>query len=288
MVAKNRFGGDWTRVKLDVLEDYLRFYATALKKQSFTLHYADAFAGTGTYDHKTVENQESLIQTNGLKGSATIALGIDSCFDYYHLNDLNPEHVKELDKLKSQYLNKNIKVSGEDANEFIPSFCKSLKGRDRAVLFVDPYGTQLHWDTLKYIQDSKKIDLWLLFPFSTLLRLTPKYVDKINEEWRDTLNMFLGTNEWEKDLYELKQISREQDLFDNLDSNPKFERINVKKLELLMTKRLEDMFPFVADPLLLRSGNKPLFLFYFAVSNPRLKAQELARKVVRQIIDKKR
>ena len=43
----NAFGGNWTRDKLRILEDYLKAYTTALKNQSFRLWYVDAFAGTG-------------------------------------------------------------------------------------------------------------------------------------------------------------------------------------------------------------------------------------------------
>lgn len=49
---KHTFGGLWTQEKLQVLEKYLQFYATALKNQPFTLHYVDAFAGTGSHDPK--------------------------------------------------------------------------------------------------------------------------------------------------------------------------------------------------------------------------------------------
>lgn len=49
----HRFGGDWTRAKLDVLKDYLAAYTKALKDKPtaalpFRKAYIDAFAGTGT------------------------------------------------------------------------------------------------------------------------------------------------------------------------------------------------------------------------------------------------
>ena len=44
---KHEFGGLWTRTKLQALEQYLIFYTTAMKNQPFTVHYVDAFAGTG-------------------------------------------------------------------------------------------------------------------------------------------------------------------------------------------------------------------------------------------------
>jgi len=39
--------GPWARQKLDVLENYLSAYTTALSKQRFRLVFIDAFAGAG-------------------------------------------------------------------------------------------------------------------------------------------------------------------------------------------------------------------------------------------------
>ena len=71
---EHRFGGLWTREKLAVLEKYLQFYAKALQSQPFTLHYVDAFAGTGSQDPKLVDAQEVMIPFEDLKGSVTTAL----------------------------------------------------------------------------------------------------------------------------------------------------------------------------------------------------------------------
>ena len=47
MQTENKFGGDWTEKKLDAVEEYLKFFTTALKKQNFKLRYIDAFSGSG-------------------------------------------------------------------------------------------------------------------------------------------------------------------------------------------------------------------------------------------------
>ena len=41
MNTKQKFGGPWTVEKLNILSDYLNFYATALKKQPFKLIYIE-------------------------------------------------------------------------------------------------------------------------------------------------------------------------------------------------------------------------------------------------------
>jgi three-Cys-motif partner protein len=42
-----KFGGNWTVEKLNILSDYLDFYLNALKNQKFGKIYIDAFAGSG-------------------------------------------------------------------------------------------------------------------------------------------------------------------------------------------------------------------------------------------------
>ncbi|GAI54351.1 unnamed protein product, partial [marine sediment metagenome] len=44
--------------------------------------------------------------------------------------------------------------------------CNNYKWQNnRAVLFLDPYGMQVNWETIKAIANTEAIDLWYLFPF---------------------------------------------------------------------------------------------------------------------------
>lgn len=43
----NEFGGQWTAIKLNVLQQYLNAYLKVMKNQPFNLVYIDAFAGSG-------------------------------------------------------------------------------------------------------------------------------------------------------------------------------------------------------------------------------------------------
>lgn len=281
---KHEYGGLWTRKKLAVLKKYLTFYAQALKNQTFTLHYADAFAGTGSQSQRQIEGQEVLIPTEDLKGSVLTALEVNPGFDEYHFNDLNDSHIEELKRIKGQFPHKSISISQLDANDFIPKFCDSPGPNDRAVLFVDPYSTQLDWKTLSHIAKSGKIDLWLLFPLSAILRMTPH--GGVEESWRNALDRMLGTNEWEEALYKPIQKPKMQDLFDEGTNSENYERLNEKEMKEWVISRLQELFPYVARPIQLDNNNHPLFLFFFAVSNRSEKAWGLARKVVTKIIDK--
>lgn len=283
----HKFGGIWTQKKIEVLEQYLGFYVQALKNQNFNLHYADAFAGTGSHIPNDDIKQEPLIPVDELKGSVLSALSVTPKFDEYHFNDLDPTHVAALLEIKQEHPNLKINITQKDANEFAPQFCSSLSQKDRAILFLDPYSTQLNWSTIKNIAKTGKVDLWLLFPISVILRLTPRDGDKVKDSWKDTLDRLLGTNDWENSLYKPVDKPPIQDLFAEADiSNDQLQRVNVKELEKWVSNRLKEEFAWVAEPVRLNNNGKPLFLFYFAVSNNSPKAIGLAQKVASQIVKK--
>ncbi len=280
------FGGIWTRKKLGVLERYLAFYMTALKKQSFTLHYADAFAGTGSHSPAMQADQEMLIPYEDFRGSVQAALSVEPAFHHYHFNDLNPDHIAELHQLSDSHPDKVIHIYQQDANVFVPQFCASMGRSDRAVLFLDPYSTQLDWSTLRHVAASGKVDMWMLFPLSVILRMTPRDGDKLRPEWDGTLTRLLGTQDWQPAFYKPSVEPAIDDLFgDSKDSG--IQRIDAGELGHWVTGRLREIFAFVPEPMLLENNGHPLFLFYFAVSNPSRSAWGLARRAVHSIMKQK-
>ncbi len=100
---RHEFGGLWTRKKLVILEDYLNFYATALKDKHFALHYADAFAGTGIHNQKVLEGQYDLLDQEDFNGSVLTALEIEPGFNCYHFNDLDPDRFQALLDIKEKH-----------------------------------------------------------------------------------------------------------------------------------------------------------------------------------------
>ena len=61
--GQQRFGGDWTEQKLEVVQKYLGAYTTALKNQPFKKLYIDAFAGSGESGNLAELNPESAVST---------------------------------------------------------------------------------------------------------------------------------------------------------------------------------------------------------------------------------
>lgn len=280
MIARNRFGGPWTQKKIEILQKYLKFYTTALSGK-FNLFYADAFAGTGKQSSKIEESQIELIPQEDFQGSVMAALETNPPFSRYFFNDLDKEFTEALREITDQHLEKDITISQRDANIFVPMFCRMLGKYDRAVLFVDPFSTELNWKTLTYVAESKKIDMWLLFPLSVIIRMTKKD-GEIIPEWRKTLDRLLGTNDWEQALYSRVDVPQTEDMF-GFEHNKGMERINPDAVQDWVKQRLEEQFAFVTDPVPLKNNNRPLFSLFLAVSNDSPKATQLARKVSKQI-----
>ncbi len=284
---RNSFGGLWTREKLGILEKYLAFYTTAMKNQSLTLHYVDAFAGTGRQGQRSSDMQEDFLPEEDFHGSVRIALDSEPGFHKYHFNDLSSDHAAAIKSIaESEYPSKQVSVSEMDANRFVPTFCSSLKSNDRAVLFLDPFSTQLDWQTVICVAESRKIDLWLLFPISVILRMTPREGVRIIPEWSETLSRLLGTQDWEEAIYRPKERPPIDDLFGVESEDEITERINVDELQTWVTNRLKSIFEYVAEPRLLTNNKRPLFLFYFAVSNQSPAAWKLADRAIQSIMGK--
>lgn len=282
-MADHKFGGAWTELKLQVVHDYIETFTRALKGK-FILHYCDAFAGTGSRSSRLVDAQSQLIPIDDMKGSVQIALNTDG-FDHYHFNDINPEHCQALNEIRDNTPGKSINVSCMDANDFVLEFCKKLAWNDRAVLFIDPYATELKWETLKAIAATGKIDLWLLFPFASFSRLIPK--EGANPQWEAKITSMLGDSDWKTRAYRKPETPVTGDLFGE-ETEPADERIDQDGLQQYITERLNEIFTYTSQPLPLKNKkNSILFLLYFSVSNRSNKAIGLAKRISSSILKKR-
>jgi three-Cys-motif partner protein len=72
------------------------------------------------------------------------------------------------------------------------------------VLFLDPYGMEVDWQTLKAIARTKAIDVWYLFSLSGLYRQATVKLSDVDDSKRTALNRILGSSTWEDDLYPVR------------------------------------------------------------------------------------
>jgi three-Cys-motif partner protein len=281
--------------KLSRLRQYLAAYCTALKHQRFVLVYVDAFAGSGDRTHvlpalPLLAGADAEPQVLSVPGSARIALEIDPSFDVFVLIENDQQRYAQLEKLRSEYPNKKIHCHPGDANEAVQRLCRTLPWSGsaeiprgmRAVVFLDPYGMEVSWDTVVSIAKTEAIDLWYFFPLMGLYRQAARDVVDIDDIKRLRLNTILGTTDWEDAWYSKPQI--EYNLFDDPASSIRTADVNA--IERYVKERLRSAFKGdVLEPLRIRNERgAPLASLFFAVSNPNSRAVKVATDIARYIL----
>ena len=153
-MAMAQDGGPWTHEKLSILRSYLDAYTTALKNQPFRLTYVDAFAGSGFWSPSSRCDMDEPTDFRQMwKGSASLALDIgDEPFDRLVFIEQDEERYKTLERLAGDHPDRNIEIFSEDSNGALPRLCTTLPHDDRAVVFLDPFATQVSWCTCLRLQ----------------------------------------------------------------------------------------------------------------------------------------
>jgi three-Cys-motif partner protein len=260
---------------LAVLEKYLAAYTTALKNKPFELLYIDAFAGCGWREasadarrkHETAQLALSGAETAGdeveegagfLEGSARVALRCQPAFNKYVFIEKKAKYCRGLEALRSDFPQQaaNIEIVHGDANRALQEMCAQDWRKRRAVLFLDPYGTEVEWRTIEAIAGTKAIDLWVLFPLGGVNRMLPAS-GEMPHAWRERLGEIFGCRDWETVLYEPESAPL---LFK--DDEARRIKAGVEVIRRFFLTRLRECFAGVAaEPLVLRnSRNAPLFL----------------------------
>ena len=286
-MAEQKFGGDWTEDKLERVRKYLPAYTKIMNKQLyFRYAYIDAFAGTGYRENKQEEDDSlplfpefDLPAQKFFDGSARIALEVKPRFHKYIFIEKDEDKARQLEKLKEEFPEQanDILIINEDANQYIAKLCSGDWSKRRAVLFLDPFGMNVSWETITAIAKTEAIDLWYLFPLMGVNRLLNNDGD-IKESNRKKLDDVFGSTDWSDRFYQ------KLPLFENYPWEEK--TVDSKSIAEYLVDRLKTIFPGVAEnPLLLRnSRNGPLFLLCFAAANK--KGAKPAIKIAKHILKK--
>ncbi|NIA07621.1 MAG: three-Cys-motif partner protein TcmP [Actinobacteria bacterium] len=284
------FGGSWTEGKLEILKKYLDAYHTALKRQPFKRVYIDAFAGTGYRQQRECQYSikgffEELEQDESqtfLKGSAKLALEANPSFHRYIFIESDESKIDELGKLQKEHPEKasQIEIVQSDANEFIQNYCNDGDwANTRAVLFLDPFATEVEWPTIEAIAKTQCIDVWILFPLMAVNRLLAKDPQKISY---DCLNRIFGTKDWFEKFYKTRTL---EDIFgkpvDEIIKACDFIRIGD-----FYKRRLKNIFSGVAEQskVFRNSRGSALFQLFFAAGNS--KGAPIAIRIAEHLIRK--
>ncbi|PHZ85897.1 three-Cys-motif partner protein TcmP [Paremcibacter congregatus] len=280
-MVEHRYGGDWTEIKITLLKSYMTAYTRALSgKNHFDLVYIDAFAGTGERV-ASVEDPMNLTQNGKIKydGSVKVALNMIPQFQELYFIEKDQAKIENLQKIKQENQNRNITILKGDANYHVKKTCQNIKwNRKRGLLFLDPYGMEVEFETLKAIAATKRIDVCYLFPLAGVFRQAAGKISNIEPYKEGVLTKVLGTNDW-KNLY---KPSRQTSLFDSEISLERERGADV--FDNMIYSRLNEVFSYVSSPVKLPKKGVPFFSFYYAISNPSPAAIALAKRIITHIV----
>lgn len=283
MAKQSAFAGAHTVRKLEAIESYLRAYQKVMKKQNFKTVFFDAFAGTG--DLPTSPGGGLLAELGDkdeiLRGSARRALQIEPPFNQYVFVEKMRGKADELLLLKAEFaaLAGRVKVKHGDANDELISFCKSTDWRStRAVVFLDPFGNQVRWETLEVLARCP-VDLWYLFPSHLGVNRQINNDGSIEANREPSLASLYGTTAWREAFVENEKMS---DLFGEMEVRAK--RVDADIATRFMIQRMKTIFKggVLDDWLPLGRNAAHWYSLIFACGNPR--GREIAHRIARAVM----
>lgn len=279
-MVQKRFGSEKsTGRKLDVIGEYLSMYQRAMSNTDFQTLYIDGFAGSGEIpiaDHKDGLFDQD-VQTV-IAGSAKRALNVLPPFSHYIFIDKRKECVEALrDKFRSNPNTDRVRYIVGDANKNIQNLCARERWRaQRGVVLLDPFGSQVEWQTIESIAATEALDLWYLFPAGLgVFRQIGKdgTIDPTHEQ---SITRLLGTEEWKSAF--LKPFNQE-DLFGDYTRQEKV--VTPESAALFMIERLKTVFKggVLEEMIPLGKHAYPSYYLLFAWANPSKRASKLAKRL---------
>ncbi|RKY62547.1 MAG: hypothetical protein DRP95_01345 [Candidatus Latescibacterota bacterium] len=274
MSKKVNLIGRWSEEKLGLLEEYLRAYVTIMNKQKQrwlrAYHYIDAFAGSGRPKAKDEERY--------VAGSPLRALRCEPHFDVYWFIELSPWRIESLQELQAQFPDREVRIRQGDCNTILRQEVISqvtYASRQRGLVFLDPYGLQVEWATVRALARAKTFDIFVNFPLMAVTRLL-KRDEPPKGKVKDRLNKVMGNIEWVGRIYRPpEQLS----LFG--------ERLMVRDvmraewLARIYADQIGTLFSFVSKPVIMvNSKNVPLYALFLASHN------KTAVKIMNYIFEK--
>jgi three-Cys-motif partner protein len=287
-LGEHEFGGVSTDLKLSIVEAYLRAFTTALRPKFRELIYIDAFAGTGertvryATDDLGVLDEALRSGIERLRGSARIAIDTKPPFNKLTFIDRNPVHCEALRALRAMHPSRHIDVREGEATTILDELIsrRSWAGC-RGVLFLDPYGMSVPWETLVSVRKTEALDTWYLVSLAGLYRQAAREPRGLTPDKRAAITRRLGYEGWEAEWY---GTVKEHSLFGGIDER-EFRVADVKMIESTVTARLKTLFPAVGGPLTLQNDRgHPMNSLFFLPSNPKPAAFGLAMKIADHIL----
>lgn len=277
----HRFGGAWTELKLDAVSDYCEFFNKVLLDQPsagkpFERWYFDAFAGSGTRrieraEGGLLEGRPIAIQAEDMAGSVLKALKVEPGFHKLAFIEGHRGRFQSLEKIKEAHPERGIICLHGDANKKLAEIFSSPpwkgqrggRGSCRGLCFLDPYGMNVDWATLKTLADTQSVDVWYLFPLDAVSRQLAGNLDRVDDNKQRRLDQIFGTTSWREEIYKTETTN---DLFAEMitTTTRQFDR---GQIERYAKSRLNTIFRYISDPLPLLNDTGRQIFSLFCLSN---------------------
>lgn len=258
--------GRWSEEKLDLLAKYLKAYSVIMSEQKKrwlrAYYYIDAFAGS--VRPRAKEDEQRYID-----GSPLRALQTEPQFDAYWFVDVSPRRVERVQSLRDDFPDRVIQVwqgncNSVLCNQIIPQLAYTNR---RAFVFLDPYGLQVNWETVRQLADTGTCDVFINFSVMGVTRLLPREqhpdLDVI-----DQLSRVMGNTDWITQIYQEPQATQLPLFGEPEEATSSRDAIQAEWLARLYTEQLSTLFPHVSKPVLMRnSTNSVLYALCLASHN---------------------
>ncbi len=266
--------GDWSELKLDIIESYNAAYTTAFSNQkgkALKKYYIDAFSGPGAH----------VSRRTGLQIEGSPARALRAPFDHFYFIDINPDKTAYLATLCQG--RRDVDIITDDATSYLtqkllPTI--QYEKFNRALCLLDPYGLQLDWEVMLQAGQSRAVDMFLNFPVMDMNRNAIwRSPDKAPQAGIDRMNRFWGDDSWRQIAY---VESPQQNLF---GEPPDLIKQDNDTIVAAFRERLRKVagFSFVPEPLpMTNSNNAVIYYLFFAA------AIKTADKIIRDIFAKYR
>ena len=269
-----KFGDGRTEQKLEIVEEYSSLFIEILGAQNWvTTHYIDAFAGEGYIE---INNGTNSV----LEGSVTRIMRIQ--FDRFHFIENDSQKCGQLRHVvNGQGIEERAGIYEEDANIALPRIVGQFSRSDRSLIFIDPFGMQLNWQTLSSLAAVPWCDIVYLFPCHGVLRGAPnRSGGLLHPDMKDLMCSCLGMTE-QKIVEEFYAKDPQGHFFPELQAQGGMVRMaDYAVVENLVLRRLRSLFTYVYDPpyRFTAPGRAPIFSMYLMTSNPSIPAINAIRR----------
>lgn len=170
-----------------------------------------------------------------------------------------------MEELKAKYgPSRTIFIRKADCTQYLRDKVAKNPGIDwkkhRAIVFLDPFGMQVGWDTIALLAQTTAIEIFLNFPVGMAIqRLLLRQPENFSNAQRKRLDDYFGSSEWAKVLYKPSKS-----LFDD-DKDEKVTRSGMALVKWYR-ERLQTVFSHVSKAALIRN-TRNAHLYYLLLAS---------------------